>query len=122
MMIFQVPPCVTSPALSGDDDDHHQCMSYQQERSIFPSVLRVGPVPEPCSSTSEVHCDFVTVRARGARVCGRGALTRAGPECRAEAQALGSRAGEPGSRIPTASRTRRVVTQAAPEGVRPAGI
>ncbi len=57
------------------------------------------------------------VRARGARVCGRGALTRAGPERRAEAQALVSRACEPGSRVPTAaSSTRRVVTQAAPEG------
>jgi hypothetical protein len=56
-----------------------------------------------------------TVRAGGARVCGRGALTRAAPERRAEAKALVSRAGEPVSRVQTASLTQRVVTQAAPE-------
>ena len=45
-------------------------------------------------------------RARGAR-----RPARAGPERRAEAQALAFLAGEPGARVPTASCDRRVVTQ-----------
>jgi hypothetical protein len=64
-----------------------------------------------------------TVRVRGALGYGRWAPARAGPERRAEAQVLAFRAGEPGARrVQTASRTRRVVTQAASEGMLPASL
>jgi hypothetical protein len=64
----------------------------------------------------------LSVRSRGAWECVRVAPARAGSRRLAMAQALASQTCGPGPRVSTAGRTRRIVAQAASEGMLPAGI